>query len=64
MNKCYVCGKGAQHILRVSHSKQRTHHWSKPNLHSVKVEINGEVKTIKLCTKCLRKYKAGLLKIS
>jgi len=57
MAKCYKCGKGAQHILQVSHAKQRTSKWSKPNLHSAKVKTADGVKKVKMCTKCLRRHK-------
>ncbi len=63
-NKCFVCGKGALSILQVSHAKQRKTKWVKPNLHNIRIEIDGQKKTVKMCSKCLRKYKAGLIKIS
>ncbi|NOY15245.1 MAG: 50S ribosomal protein L28 [bacterium] len=58
MAKCHSCRKGAQHILKVSHSKQRTSKWSKPNLHSTTIQAGGQKKKVKLCTKCLRRHKA------
>ncbi len=58
MARCYICNKGAQHILKVSHSKQRTGKWSKPNLHPVIIKTNKGSKRVMMCTKCLRRYKS------
>lgn len=38
----------------MSHAKNRTNRTFSPNLHPVRVTINGTSKKIKLCTKCLR----------
>jgi large subunit ribosomal protein L28 len=42
----------------VSHAKNRTRKIFKPNLHVSRVFINGAYKRMKLCTKCLRRFKA------
>lgn len=41
----------------VSHSKRRTRRIFKPNLHTSRVEVNGVMKRMKLCTKCMRMLK-------
>lgn len=41
----------------VSHSKRRTRRIFKPNLHASRVEINGVMKRMKLCAKCMRLFK-------
>ena len=58
MAKCAICDKTASHgnklsITRSHISKRSPRTW-KPNLRSVKAEINGEVKRISVCAKCLR----------
>ena len=58
MAKCAICDKTASHgnklsITRSHISKRSPRTW-KPNLRSVKAEINGEVKRIYVCAKCLR----------
>ena len=58
MAKCAICEKTANHgnklsITRSHISKRSPRTW-KPNLRSVKVEINGEVKRIHVSAKCLR----------
>jgi len=38
----------------VSHSKRRTNRRWTPNIHPATVTINGKVKHMNLCTRCLR----------
>lgn len=58
MAKCAICKKTASHgnklsITRSHISKRSPRTW-KPNLRSVKAEVDGEVKRISVCAKCLR----------
>ena len=58
MAKCAICEKTASHgnklsITRSPISKRSPRTW-KPNLRSVKAEVDGEVKRISVCAKCLR----------
>ena len=58
MAKCAICEKTASHgnklsITRSHISKRSPRNW-KPNLRSVKAEVDGEVKRISVCAKCLR----------
>ena len=41
----------------VSHSKRRTRRIFKPNLHTSRIEVNGIMKRMKLCAKCMRLLK-------
>lgn len=53
---CDVCGKGVMHGNKVSKSYNHTKRTWRPNLHSVRAELpNGEVRTIKICSSCLRR---------
>jgi len=58
MAKCVICGKetsfGNQLSITRSHISKRTVKPVKPNLRTVKAEINGEVKKVSVCAKCLR----------
>ena len=61
MAKCAVCQKEPVHgnklsITRSHISKRNGRTW-KPNLRSVKDDVNGEVKRIKVCAKCLKNGK-------
>lgn len=62
-NKCQNCGKGIMYGHNVSHSKRRTRKIFKPNLHMGKVMIGNVSKRMKLCTKCLRKFKSQNSKV-
>ena len=58
MAKCAICEKTASHgnklsITRSHISKRSPRTW-KPTLRSVKAEVDGEVKRISVCAKCLR----------
>lgn len=61
MAKCAVCGKsqsnGNKLSITRSHISKRSPRTWKPNLRSVKAIINGEPKTIQVCSKCLRSGK-------
>jgi len=58
MAKCVICGKetsfGKQLSITRSHISKRTTRTVKPNLRNVKAIINGEVKKVSVCSKCLR----------
>ena len=61
MSKCAICEKSLSYgnklsIARSHISNRATRTW-KPNLRSVKAIINGEPKTIQVCSKCLRSGK-------
>ena len=61
MAKCAICEKepvvGNKLSITRSHISKRTSRTWKPNLRSVKAEINGEVKRVCVCAKCLRNGK-------
>ena len=61
MAKCVACGKetafGNQLSITRSHISKRTFRPVKPNLRTVKANINGEVKRVTVCAKCLRSGK-------
>jgi large subunit ribosomal protein L28 len=54
MAKCEVCGKGPQFGQSVSHSKKATKRQFKPNLQRVRMEVDGQVRRMVVCTRCLR----------
>ena len=61
MAKCDICDKGLLTGSRISInrsqvSRRAKRKW-KPNVKSVKVIDNGTVKTLNVCTKCLRSNK-------
>ena len=58
-NVCQVCGKGEVTGNNVSHSNLKTKRVWKPNIQRVKALVNGEVKKINICTRCLRTNKVS-----
>ena len=58
MAQCAICGKttsfGNNLSITRSHISKRNVRTVKPNLRSVKADINGDVKRIKVCAKCLK----------
>jgi ribosomal protein L28 len=68
MKACDVCHKKS--IIQKSGAHQYGGGWAmratkkrkvwEPNLHSAKVTFGGVRRTMRLCTKCLRRVKAGM----
>lgn len=57
MAKCEICGKGVTFGIKVSHSHRRSNRAWKPNVKKVKALVNGSVKSVNVCTRCLRSGK-------
>ncbi len=57
MAKCEICNKDVKFSLQVSHSHRRTARTFKPNVQTVKANVNGATKKMKVCTKCLKSGK-------
>ena len=54
MAMCEVCGKTRSFGHNVSHSKRRTNRDWLPNVQTKTVLLNGELKRVTICTRCLR----------
>ena len=54
---CQICGKGVNVGHNVSYSKRRTKHIFLPNLRWADLKLNGKVKKVKICMKCLKRAK-------
>lgn len=52
--RCEVCDKGPMTGNNVSHAMNKTRRRWLPNLQSVKVDIKGTHKTLRVCAKCMR----------
>lgn len=57
MAKCDICGKGVSFGIKVSHSHRRSNRAWKPNIKKVRAVVNGSVKSVNVCTRCLRSGK-------
>ncbi len=56
-NFCEICGKGETSGFNVSHSHLKTKRSWKPNIQRVRAVVNGDIKRINVCTRCLRSGK-------
>lgn len=54
---CEICGKGPQFGNRVSHAHNLTRRRWNPNLQRVRALVNGTVRRIRVCAKCLKSGK-------
>ncbi len=52
--RCDICGKGPAVGRNVSHAHNVTRRRFKANIQPVKAVINGGVKRIRVCTRCIR----------
>lgn len=52
--QCDVCGKKPIKAAKISFSHKQHVYRQKPNLQSVKVNMAGTVRRIKVCTSCIR----------
>ena len=52
--RCDVCGKAKLFGNNVSHANNATKRVWFPNLQRVRAKVEGQVKNIKVCTKCLK----------
>lgn len=54
MASCAVCGRGRMTGNNVSHANNVTRRVWNVNLQRVRARVNGKVKTIDVCTRCIR----------
>jgi len=52
--RCEICGKGAAVGRQVSHAHNVSSRRFEPNLQTVRAAINGGIRRIRVCTRCLR----------
>ncbi|MGE4553270.1 MAG: 50S ribosomal protein L28 [Desulfovibrionaceae bacterium] len=51
---CDICGKHPVSGNNVSHAHNKTKRRFMPNLQKLRVQVGSEVKTLSVCTRCLR----------
>ena len=63
MSKCEFCEKTLSHGNKISiarsHVSRRATRTFKPNVRSVKAVVDGQVKKMSVCSKCLRSGKVN-----
>ena len=57
MAKCEICGKTPQKGIQLSHSHIKSKRVWAPNVRRVKVDMDGNIKRLNVCTRCLRSGK-------
>jgi large subunit ribosomal protein L28 len=55
--KCEVCEKKPMFGNNVSHANNKTRRRWKPNIKKLRVVMKGSVKTMKICTRCIKSGK-------
>ncbi|MBW2476678.1 MAG: 50S ribosomal protein L28 [Deltaproteobacteria bacterium] len=53
-NVCDICGKKPMTGCNVSHAHNKTKKVFKPNLQKVRALQNGTIRSVKVCTRCIR----------
>ncbi|MGH9894355.1 MAG: 50S ribosomal protein L28 [bacterium] len=51
---CFICGKRRSVGHSVSHANNKSKRVWEPNLQKVKAIIDGTVRSIRVCTRCIR----------
>lgn len=57
--QCEICGKTPLKSASITFSHKQNVKRQAPNLQSVKVESNGTVKRVKVCTSCIKAGKVN-----
>jgi large subunit ribosomal protein L28 len=55
--KCEICGKSPVVGRQVSHAHNVSPRRFEPNIQTVRAIVNGGIRRIKVCTRCLRSNK-------
>ena len=57
--RCDVCDKGPMYGNNVSHANNKTRRRWEPNLKKLRVIFEGALRTMKVCTRCLKSGKVA-----
>lgn len=52
--KCEICGKGDLKAAKLTFSHKQIVKRQSPNLQEIRVNVNGQIKKMAVCTSCLR----------
>jgi large subunit ribosomal protein L28 len=55
--RCELCGKGPRVGRNISHAHNVTPRRFQPNLQTVRAMVNGGIRRLRVCTRCLRSNK-------
>ncbi len=51
---CEICGKKPLYGNNVSHAHNKTRRRWEPNLQKIRIEQGSSIRTVKVCTSCLK----------
>ncbi|MDO9548780.1 MAG: 50S ribosomal protein L28 [Candidatus Marinimicrobia bacterium] len=51
---CEICGKKPIYGNSVSHAHNKTRRRWEPNLKKMRIELDGSIRTAKVCTSCIK----------
>lgn len=54
---CIICGKSKSTGFQISHSNIKTKRKWRPNIHKLKIVLNGTPRRANVCTRCLKSGK-------
>ena len=54
---CKICGKGSLYGNKVSHANNKTKRRWEPNLQRIKIVLDGSVKSVYVCSRCIKSGK-------
>lgn len=57
VKQCEICDKKSLRAKKISFSNKHHIYKQKPNLQPMKIEINGTVKKVLVCTSCIKANK-------
>lgn len=52
-SRCFVCDKGVAYGNNVSHANNKSRRTWKPNLQVARIQLDGKIVKVKVCTRCL-----------
>ncbi len=55
--RCEICGRGVASGRKISHAHNVTLRRFYPNLQRVRVIVNGGIRRLRVCTRCIRSNK-------
>jgi large subunit ribosomal protein L28 len=55
--RCEICGKGPLKGHNISHAHNVTNRRWLPNLRKARVRDGNSVKTVRICTRCMRSHR-------
>jgi large subunit ribosomal protein L28 len=56
--RCDICGKRPMFGHSISHAHNVSRRKFMPNLHRIRVRVDGRVRRLRVCTRCLKAGKA------